>query len=339
MKKLVILLSIGMIVNLKANAQAVTNGLIAYYPFNGNAQDESTNTYHGQIGTSTLTTDRFGITSSAYYFDNTASDTIGFDVPFQSGNFSIAYWMMPDYWGDGSGTKIPMVLDWRNKTNINSAFSINLFSDTSVRFLLRDAHNQNPYTALFVHNIASLKRETRWVHVAFVYEHPILRVYANGQLIDQTNSDYSDTFNFNRLLLARNYYQNLQPSYNTKYTGKIDDIYIFDRAIDTSEIIDIYTATPDTSTSVSRTLLKNNAFKLYPNPTSDYIYLDFNDLKTNYNNLIVITDIFGRTVLRKEVNNKTSIIDVSNLNLGSHLVHLYDRTTGEKLAVNKLIKY
>jgi hypothetical protein len=42
--------------------------LVASYPFNGNANDESGNGYHGTIhGTSTtLTKDRFGNSDSAY---------------------------------------------------------------------------------------------------------------------------------------------------------------------------------------------------------------------------------------------------------------------------------
>jgi hypothetical protein len=43
------------------------NGLVAYYPFDGNANDESGNGHHGTLTNVTLTTDRFG-DSSAYLF-------------------------------------------------------------------------------------------------------------------------------------------------------------------------------------------------------------------------------------------------------------------------------
>ncbi len=35
-------------------------GLVAYYPFNGNADDESGNGNHGTVNGATPTTDRFG---------------------------------------------------------------------------------------------------------------------------------------------------------------------------------------------------------------------------------------------------------------------------------------
>ncbi|MBU4445745.1 hypothetical protein KJ656_11790, partial [bacterium] len=44
-------------------------GIVAYYPFNGNANDESGNDNHGTVNSATLTTDRFGNENSAYYFD------------------------------------------------------------------------------------------------------------------------------------------------------------------------------------------------------------------------------------------------------------------------------
>jgi len=49
---------------------AVTEGLVAYYPFNGNADDKSTNDNHGIVYGAVLTEDRFGNPSSAYRFDD-----------------------------------------------------------------------------------------------------------------------------------------------------------------------------------------------------------------------------------------------------------------------------
>ena len=45
-------------------------GLVAYYPFNGNANDLSGKKYNGVVNGATLTTDRFGKTKSAYLFSS-----------------------------------------------------------------------------------------------------------------------------------------------------------------------------------------------------------------------------------------------------------------------------
>ena len=50
-------------------AQIPTNGLVAYYPFNGNANDASGNGNNGIVNGATLTTDRLGNMNSAYTFN------------------------------------------------------------------------------------------------------------------------------------------------------------------------------------------------------------------------------------------------------------------------------
>ena len=45
------------------------DGLVAYYPFNGNAEDESERAQHGTVSGATLAEDRFGNQNRAYYFD------------------------------------------------------------------------------------------------------------------------------------------------------------------------------------------------------------------------------------------------------------------------------
>ncbi len=54
-----------------------TDGLVAYYPFNGNANDESGNGNHGRVASAVLTPDRFGNPNRAYSFDG--ASCINFD--------------------------------------------------------------------------------------------------------------------------------------------------------------------------------------------------------------------------------------------------------------------
>ncbi|MFC1853526.1 hypothetical protein ACFL27_25325, partial [candidate division CSSED10-310 bacterium] len=50
-------------------AADITTGLVAYYPFNGNADDESGTGNHGTVNGAVLATDRFDQPDSAYSFD------------------------------------------------------------------------------------------------------------------------------------------------------------------------------------------------------------------------------------------------------------------------------
>ena len=79
-------------------AQDLNDGLVAYYPFNGNADDESGNGNNGTVNGATLTTGRNGNTDGAYNFDGTddyinAGDRDDFD--FGTSDFSFSLWVKP----------------------------------------------------------------------------------------------------------------------------------------------------------------------------------------------------------------------------------------------------
>jgi hypothetical protein len=77
----------------QVGAQIPTDGLVAWYPFNGNANDESGNGNHGTVNGATLTTDRFGNANSAYSFDG-VNDFIdaGIFYNFGTANFTVSCW-------------------------------------------------------------------------------------------------------------------------------------------------------------------------------------------------------------------------------------------------------
>ena len=51
------------------SASSLSNGLVAYYPFDGNASDMSGNGNHGTVNGATLVPDKEGNENSAFYFD------------------------------------------------------------------------------------------------------------------------------------------------------------------------------------------------------------------------------------------------------------------------------
>ncbi|HYG15824.1 MAG TPA: hypothetical protein VEC12_08735, partial [Bacteroidia bacterium] len=70
-------------------------GLVAYYPFTGNAGDSSGTGNHGSVNGAILTTDRFGNPNSAYQFDGSndyieIADHSSLDV---ADSFSITLWL------------------------------------------------------------------------------------------------------------------------------------------------------------------------------------------------------------------------------------------------------
>ena len=70
------------------------NGLVGWWPFNGNANDESGNGNNGTVNVATLTSDRFGVVNKAYSFDGLSNEIL---IPNQLLNlgvdFTISCWM------------------------------------------------------------------------------------------------------------------------------------------------------------------------------------------------------------------------------------------------------
>jgi len=68
----------------------IKNGLVAYYPFNGNANDVSINGWNGVVNGATLTMDRNGKSNSAYAFNGASSINVTANIP--EVNFTIGFW-------------------------------------------------------------------------------------------------------------------------------------------------------------------------------------------------------------------------------------------------------
>ena len=70
-----------------------TDGLVAWYPFNGNANDESGNGNDGENEGAILHENRFSESASAYFFSE--SDFISLPVIAVSTSFSASFWISP----------------------------------------------------------------------------------------------------------------------------------------------------------------------------------------------------------------------------------------------------
>ena len=72
MKKLLLLFAVGLTTALSAQSipsYVPTDSLVGWWPFNGNANDESGNGNNGTVNGAILTSDRIGNNGSAYDFD------------------------------------------------------------------------------------------------------------------------------------------------------------------------------------------------------------------------------------------------------------------------------
>jgi gliding motility-associated-like protein len=251
---------------LPANLQ---QGLVAFYPFCGNANDKSGNAHNGTVHGAILTTDRFGNANSAYNYNGTSdyikTNAAFFDVGWQ--NYSISGWICSNNINKSAQCYFNTIP--HNGTDLQ----LNYFSNNKLSFFLNSnpnlftwdiSINQTGNTTNFNNNI--------WYHYTFVKNNNNYKLYLNGVL----------DANFNGTISPQNHLCNIvfgsiDPSISLSecFSGKLDDYAIYNRALSTSEIQQLYNlgssnttastylwSTNDTMQSITVTPLQTTTYTL-----------------------------------------------------------------------------
>lgn len=214
--------------------------LIAHYPFEGNANDESGFNNNGTPFGANLTTDRFGTADNAYYFDG-INDYIICDTevgPFGTSSRTISFWAKTDVVPDVNNQQ-NAVLSYGGNINIGgSRFEIllnpkyrGLGVDVSSKYITKEFDNSDNGWHKYTIVLDNTESTTLLSDIKF---------YADGNIISNTcntNGDISiNTLDEQRLNIGRLFYTG-QPRY---FKGSIDEIKIYNKALTSTEISDLY---------------------------------------------------------------------------------------------------
>lgn len=210
-----------------------TNGLLAYYPFNGNANDESGNGNNGTVIGASVTTDRHGNADRAYHF-NGINNYI--NIPHTSAlmltgvDFTISVWATHSGIDDLDKT----LLVKSDGGNINSkwVFWYKPFNaPTGLGFLASSKTNEQSFGG-FVNDILL----NNWYHYCVTRTATELKFYINGGLVltDSHSVIISPTSADVRIGGAE------VNEADQWWLGKLDDIGIWNRALTSSEVAALY---------------------------------------------------------------------------------------------------
>jgi len=208
-----------------------TAGLVAYYPFNGNANDESPNLNNGIVVGATLTTDRNGNQNNAYSFNGT-TDYIKITGALPVTNlFTISFWA---YSENASGYS--NILSDGSSSVGGSDFLIN-FRGNNIG-IRADKNAPLNYEDSSPVELQNLDLVGKWVHVIWVMTPTYSKIYVNGVekvTINEagSNEGYHDDFSF---IGARQVWG----SPDHFFTGKLDDIRIYNRELSSDELQSLY---------------------------------------------------------------------------------------------------
>ncbi|WP_066633133.1 LamG-like jellyroll fold domain-containing protein [Labilibacter marinus] len=293
------------------------DGLIAHYPFNGNANDESGNNNHGTINGATLTDDRFGKPNSAYDFDGN-DDYIDLGVIEGYSSHSFSGWFKIEGQQDGWGVLVSKLYDDGNHTFMSSEIRIDPDFGSGYKF-----SSQLGTGAQWAGNrIETPINDSEWQYFAYIYDDSEKRIklYWNSNLVDNISvTGYNDTENTPTYIGARPYH-NVPITYF--FNGLIDDVKIYNRPLTVEEINSEY---QEFITTEVEKKIKNVEFSIYPNPASEKLFIDCNLFKLGSGIKIKIYDITGNEVYGTSINQQLTRIDLNNIHAkGIYLVQVVD---------------
>jgi hypothetical protein len=233
MKQLLTLLFIGLM-SLCAQtlpAYVATNGLVGWWPFNGNANDVSGNGNNGTVNGASLTNDRYNLSSSAYLFQGSQSIICPSNPSFNvgKGSFTISCWATSV--GTGEYQALVTRYEYLGLNDIPVSFSL-FYKYGSPGMLFGNNSAQV--------NVDTVSNTLSWKHVVGVYDsiNGTVSIYINGSLANSGAIPSNVTNgNNNGVLRFGVFFPNLLPAH---LEGKLDDIGIWNRALSVSEIQELF---------------------------------------------------------------------------------------------------
>jgi hypothetical protein len=215
-----------------------TNGLVGWWPFNGNANDESGNGNNGTVNGATLTADRFGNVGKAYSFDG-VNDFISTTptLPTGSAPRTVSCWFktIAGSIPTSQYPELQVITGWGNPFSGAVVFP-QFVQAPSGKAYFESGSSGNQ---LFSQNAVN---DDIWHQIVTTYDGSNSRVklYIDATLQDSSAlvslGTVSSFFGIGNVSWA-----------NVPFQGQIDDVAIWNRALTEQEIANLYNGCSNTS--------------------------------------------------------------------------------------------
>ncbi|MGZ5190960.1 MAG: LamG domain-containing protein, partial [Flavisolibacter sp.] len=228
---------LGIIPKLSHSQVNLSRGLVAHYPFTGNVSDVSANANHGQTFNGVqLTTDRLGVPNSAYSFDG-VNDFI--KIPNSSSINASSAMSITLYFNPSQNTVQTLIGKISQSGGIGTQFQIAMGFPPfpGVLFGLNPpatgCNTQLSLNNSYVNTGASTPILNQWHCLVATFENGVQKIYLNGALIQIANTGFNILNICSNSDIQIGTWWSGDPQW---YKGKIDDVRIYDRAINQHEV-------------------------------------------------------------------------------------------------------
>ena len=293
-----------------------TNGLVGWWPFNGNANDESGNGHNGTVNGATLTTDRFGNAGRAYSFPN-SNDNISMSGVTQLNvlKYSVSGWFKKsngsmNIEGNifcGSNPLITKGLRFHIGSNNQAAWGVEDVSANGSVWSCSKSQNYADntwhfFTVIFDATQGVVDSTDLKIWIDNVEIPKIQKVWGNQSSVTAPIS------NSNLPTIIGNV-----TGGNDNFKGVLDDIGIWNRALTQAEITTLYTAN-----GVGIKDQSLNQLSIYPNPAKTQITL--NATTNQIGKTLKVYDALGKVVYESIIKQEQSNISITNWANGIYTV-------------------
>jgi hypothetical protein len=212
-----------------------SNGLVGWWPFNGNANDESGNGNHGVVNGATLTENRNGNPNGAYSFDG-ISDFIFMNIaniPIENEQRSISIWFNQS--NISNSTDQASTLFHYGAIITNKRFCVVLWP---IEPSIIGQNNDVSYQSGTSQGLQTNFSLNVWNHLTVTFDGNEVKCFINGVFSFSAQKDFNTQFSEFRL--GKSVDSHEQGEF---FNGILDDIAIYNRALTQEEITALYTGT------------------------------------------------------------------------------------------------
>jgi hypothetical protein len=296
-KYLLAAFALGLSMSAKVLAQVPSNvpanGLVGYWPFNGNANDESGNGNNGTVGSGiTLSTDRFSNANSAYNFTGNGYIQLFQDPIIGNSNFTISVWI--------KSAEIPVernaIMGWGSTSITNGGVYLFYYGNGVIEF---DNTNVGGPSA------SGSVNDNLWHQIIVVHTSGTIKLFIDGTLRSSGN------LSPNIISSTDAYIGSNSGQYF--FNGQLDDIAIYNRSLTEQEITTSYNGCPSNQITTQpinsvNTVGSNAQFSVNAVAGSAFQWQS-NPLNTGWLNLSNNSTYSGAT---------TNTLTVSNTTVSNH---------------------
>lgn len=325
MKKRITILGTVMFLFSAISFSQVENGLVGKYSFNqGNANNEMPGK-HGVVTGATLTTDRFGNLSHAYYFDGQDDYiTLGDSSIIKPVEGSISLWArMTAVSNAGAGMVYNPIFISRNSDNKGSKFEgcgIYLQMNANPKILAITTDSVTESERYMFSNQTVIENE--WKHYVITYNFDSLSFYVDGELQNTIFKGFNSYFSVtDSVVLGATIRSQLR-----YFNGSIDDVRIYNRVINSSEVDELFNE-PDPTTVSIADFGNPTSLKFYPNPATSQLSV-LGEMPKE----LLVYDLLGNKVTQVS---SSKNINVESLARGQYILQAIYK---DKTVSNKFIK-